>query len=118
MSGIGYMIIEPVVDCPVCGDDAEHASAPGPNEPTDEYDCPHCGHQFRRPPTVDDVLAALVADEVTSVHTTTWGAPGHEARTFVTVKRGGVKTEHSAPTLRAAILHAALATSLAGVADG
>lgn len=37
-----------VIACPECGDDAELASAPGPGEPTDEYDCTSCGHQFRR----------------------------------------------------------------------
>lgn len=41
--------LSPVEMCPKCGDDATHASAPGPGEPVDEYDCtnPACGHQFR-----------------------------------------------------------------------
>lgn len=32
--------------CPVCGDDAELAGAPGPNEPIDEYTCIGCGRSF------------------------------------------------------------------------
>lgn len=41
-------VLDPIVDCDACGNDAELATAPGPGEPTDEYDCCDCGHQFRR----------------------------------------------------------------------
>ena len=41
--------------CPECGDDAQLASAPGPGEPLDEYDCPSCGHQFRLSERESDV---------------------------------------------------------------
>lgn len=48
---------ELLTDCPDCGDDAERATAPGPGEPWDEFDCPGCGLQFRR----SDPPAELVA---------------------------------------------------------
>jgi hypothetical protein len=55
-------------------------------------------------PTPDDILAALVADQVASVRIESWGAPGREHRVFVTVVRGGVRVaEQMAPTLSAAL---------------
>lgn len=62
----------------------------------------------------DDILARLVADQVTSVKIETWGAPGREHRVFVTVIRGGVKkAEQMAPTL-----HAALAAAVVEATNG
>lgn len=43
MNAPDFAALEP---CPECGNDAEHATAPGPGEPINEYDCVSCGHQF------------------------------------------------------------------------
>lgn len=38
--------------CPECGDDAALATAPGPGEPINEYDCTSCAHQFTVGPAI------------------------------------------------------------------
>jgi hypothetical protein len=55
---------ERIVGCPCCCDDAELVTAPGPNEPTDEYICTSCGCNFTSDGTITFPCTSTEATDV------------------------------------------------------